>query len=532
MEAAYLHEAATKPLSPSPTHPSPTTPVALHVPPSLSGPVRARRRRLFRALWQPAVAHLRGSALVVDSSAGVMIAALDVHAVRRTGTDTVAIHSDHPTAKPLHLRLPGTGERWISALSAAAARKAKRLSDFQVVSPVGKGGGGAVFLVRERDGNGEALAMKVVQKHDAFHSDGSLRRALDERVVLQMVRGFPFVVQLRHAFQTDSALYMLSEFCRGGNLRTLLSKQPRGRMDEDSARRIMAQIVLALEHVHSLNVIYRDVKPENVLLSADGDVRLCDFGLAKIMSTGRFGRTKSFCGSTSYMSPQVVSSKPYGIATDLWSLGALSYRMLVGRAPFDDPPRGLATRNDPSDIQRRIQLGEVTFPTFLSKGAMEMLEGLLRKEEEERTNLQDLKESLFFEGVNWDRLLDEGYERAAKVAKEGVDETDEKDVLANFDADRLRSHGVALHDRELRRAAGGKKAEPQGGSLARIGFVSRQTSKLAALSLRKRSEMTRKPSVTSIVGFGFATDASSEMSLNVSGSDDTFGSYFDMKRTR
>lgn len=525
--AAGLHGFPTSP-SPSaaPFAVSPTSPpLAVHVPATISGPVRARRRRYLLPLWQPATAHLKGSALVVQTPT-VVLAALDVHDVVLLAYDRVLVRSEMPPAS-VQLRLPGNPRKWLAALEAAAAKRGPRLSDFEVVSPIGKGGGGAVFMVKEKGAHPQPLAMKVVQKHDAFHSDGSLRHALDERVVLELVRGFPFVVQLRHAFQTNTALYMVSDFCPGGNLRTLLTRQRKGRLSEEKARKLMSQIVLALEHVHSHNVIYRDLKPENVLLSADGDIRLCDFGLSKVLSTGRFGRTRSFCGSTSYMSPQVVSSKPYSIATDLWSLGALFYRILVGCAPFDQPSRSLGIRNDAADIQRRIQLGDVSFPSFLSSAAREMLDGLLRKNEEERMNLQDLKEALFFESVDWDKVLEDAFENTANKAERLMRESES---LANFDPDRLRSHGVALQDKELRASPTPKKAEGEGG---RIAFVTRQRSKLTAFTERKRSEMHRKPSVTSVVGFGFSSASASEKSSSVNHSDgDTSGSILDGRTVR
>lgn len=356
-----------------------------------------------------------------------------------------------------------------------------------------------MFLAREK-GEDRPLAMKVVQKYDAFHTDGSLRHALDERVVLELVRGFPFIITLRHAFQTNSALYMVSDFYAGGNLRTLLGKYTAGRMSEEDAKRIMVQIILAVEHLHQLNIIYRDLKPDNVLLSADGDVRLCDFGLSKLLSTGRFGRTKSFCGSTSYMSPQVVTSKSYGIATDLWSMGAMFYRMLVGRAPFDQPTNRLGGRNEPNDIQRRIQLDTPVFPSYLSTEACEMLEGLLRKEEEQRTNLQDLKEALFFKGVNWDGELEQGYKRAAVPNAVSIGSE-----LDNFDSSRLVSHGIALQDKELNPAKKGNISPVKPTTETRNAFSTRRKSNFGSFSLRRPSKLTGKSDVTSIIGFGFSS---------------------------
>lgn len=506
----YLHQAlthaATMPLS-TPSHPSP--PVVTRIPPSILGPVRARRHRFSRFLH--ARAHLKGTALVVETSAG-LFATLDVQDIALHPNGRVHVRSRSPPAS-IELRFDENRTAWVAALRNAIRKRAPSLTDFEVVAPIGKGGGGAVFLVREK-GDDRPLAMKVVQKHDAFHTDGSLRHALDERVVLELVRGFPFVVTLRHAFQTNTALYMVSDFCAGGNLRTLLGKHNAGRMPEDDAKRIMVQIILALEHLHQLNVIYRDLKPDNVLLSADGDVRLCDFGLSKLLSTGRFGRTRSFCGSTSYMSPQIVTNKSYGIATDLWSLGALFYRMLVGRAPFDQSSNQLGSRNKPEDIQRRIQLEDPSFPSFLSANACEMLEGLLRKDEERRTNLQDLKEALFFEGVNWDEELEQGYKRAATPNLVSV-----STELDNFDSQRLLSHGVALEDKELNPAKKVINMHADSPREERKGFATRRRSNLGAFSFRKPSSLTRKAdATTSIVGFGF-TSIDDLSVLSPSGSD-------------
>lgn len=509
----HLPPPATLPSQPP--MPQPGISLLRRLPDSLAGPVRLRRRRHIFHEWAYATARLKGSALIIFSRASTptVLSAVDVHQVFHTaarGYTAITVRSC--TGVEVRLRVYIKPSEWVSTLTSLASAAAPRLNDFSVVAPIGKGGGGEVYMARQK-GYASPLAMKVVQKHDAFYSDGSLRHALDERLVLELVRGFPFVIRLTHAFQTEKALYMVSEFCSGGNLRTLLKKQKGGRLHESVARGIMAQVVLALEHLHSLNVIYRDIKPDNVLLTADGDVRICDFGLSKVLATGRYGRTRSFCGSTSYMSPQIVSHKPYGIATDLWSLGALFFRMLVGRGPFDAPADRAGANNEAREIEKRIQLEDVVIPGYLSAEAREMLEGLLRKNEERRTNLEDLKESVFFKDVDWDVMLDQGFRKAAKQEDMLMG-----DGLGNFDADRLRSHGVELRDEEMR-LRGLKRPD-----LERGGFLKRKASQFGLV--RTRSELTRKPSGTSIVGFGFsyASDTSlkeSDGSLHHSDSDTT-----------
>lgn len=410
----------------------------------------------------------------------------------------------------LELRLGAVQEKWRQRIEEVVGVKQKVLSDFAIEAPVGKGGGGTVFLVREKNGDGQPLAMKVVKKTDAFYSDGSLRHAMDERVVLEMVRGYPFVIRLKYAFQTDDALYMVSDFCKGGNLRKKLGDSKYGRMHQNEAKPIMAEITVALEYLHSLNVMYRDLKPENILFGNGGEVRLCDFGLSKVLRTGRFGRTKSFCGSTSYMSPEIVKGKDYGIMTDSWSLGALFYRILVGRAPFDESLK-VGARNDARDIERRIVMDELKLPDFLSEEAREMLEGLLRKDESKRMNLSDLKETRFFEDIDWDQIVRDGYRKASERAQMGGE-------LDNFDSQRLLSHGVVLQDREInadrRKAPSDPNVRGLGGSRIRTEFIK--------FGKRRGSSMRRRQSSTSIVGFGFSSAENSEASgSSRSGSDGT-----------
>lgn len=467
-------------MTPSTGPPAATSFSQPHVPPSglallrrlpdtLSAPVQlAARRRLMRE-WVPAHAYLRGTTLVVtarlhpsftlaidvrqvhfvtsptgrrptvivrsapislssssssSSSASAAAASSSLYGATGSYKTNSRHHQRHQHRfRPVHthtisarLRLTHRSADWVRALTAVAMVPIPRLAHFSVLCPIGKGGGGEVYVVRDsRDSRAPPLAMKVVQKHAAFASPATLRRALDERLALELVRGFPFIVRLTHAFQTATALYMATTYCPGGDLRGLLRRTRAGRLSEATAKPLLAQIVLALEHVHSLQILFRDLKPENVLLSAQGDVRLCDFGLCKILppTTRRPVRARSFCGSTMYMSPQIVSAKPYGFATDLWSLGALFFRVLVGRAPFEQPPGIIGARNDAPDVHARIIADTPVIPTFISPEARQLLLGLLRKHEEERFTLQQVKRSTYFADIDWNDILEQGYKRAS-----------------------------------------------------------------------------------------------------------------------
>lgn len=137
----------------------------------------------------------------------------------------------------------------------------------------------------------------------------------------------PFIVDLIYAFQTDGKLYLILEYLSGGELFVHLERE--GIFMEDSASFYLAEIVLALEHLHRQGIIYRDLKPENVLLDAQGHVKLTDFGLCK-EAVAEGGTTNTFCGTIEYMAPEILTRKGHGKAVDWWSLGALMYDMLTG----------------------------------------------------------------------------------------------------------------------------------------------------------------------------------------------------------
>ncbi|KAK1861382.1 hypothetical protein I4F81_003966 [Pyropia yezoensis] len=236
----------------------------------------------------------------------------------------------------------------------------------------------------------------VVQKFDAYHSDGSLRHAVDERLVAELATGgSPYVLALRHAFQTPSALYLVSEWCGGGDLRSALRRRPGGTLSRSEAVRLLSQLVVAVGVLHRLGVVHRDIKAENVFLAsappvaADGGpdlsaavIRLGDMGLAKKLPAGRHGRTRSFCGTDEYMAPEVVLGRPYGTAVDWWSLGVLAARLLTGRLPYTGPPGGRPATNH--RLFESIVTEEPNLPAGLDAHVEALLRGLLHQDESHR----------------------------------------------------------------------------------------------------------------------------------------------------
>lgn len=392
--------------------------------------------------WVRARVELRGHVLLLGDVAYEII---DVRSIskkkmNRQSEFTVMAKTFKKNARPIRIRTPFAAS-WVQQLKAAAAvnRVASTwsVSNFSSIVPIGHGGGGNVYLVTH---NSRHNALKVISKTHVFASESTLRHTLSERLSLEILRDAPYIVRLEHAFQDARSFYLLTEFCSGGDLGGLLKRSPGHRLSEGAALPLFSQIIAAVSAAHAQNIMIRDIKPENVLLTADGDVRLCDFGLSKVLPE-RFGRTKSFCGTKQYMSPEVVSrTRPYGISVDLWGLGGLFYTVLTGTTPFEDV--SVKGSNETHEIHRRIRTAEVEIPTWLSQGAQDLLERLLRKDEKERWNLSDVMECSYFAGVNWNELENQDHHQQLTT-------TDgEEELTANFDRTNLRQVPALLLGRD------------------------------------------------------------------------------------
>uniref|UniRef100_A0A0L8H6M9 Protein kinase domain-containing protein n=1 Tax=Octopus bimaculoides TaxID=37653 RepID=A0A0L8H6M9_OCTBM len=246
--------------------------------------------------------------------------------------------------------------------------------DFQLLRVLGKGGYGKVFQVRKVSGDDKSqiFAMKVLKKATIARNAKDTAHTRAERNILEAVK-HPFIVKLMYAFQTGGKLYLILEYLPGGELFTQLEKE--GIIMEDSACFYLGEICLALEHLHSLGIIYRDLKPENVLLDILGHIKLTDFGLCK-ESIQDGGITHTFCGTVEYMAPEILMRTGHGKAVDWWSLGALMYDMLTGSPPF-------TSINRKKTIEKILKC-KLNFPPYLTNEARNLIKKLLKKNPEER----------------------------------------------------------------------------------------------------------------------------------------------------
>ncbi|CZR70207.1 probable protein kinase [Phialocephala subalpina] len=272
-------------------------------------------------------------------------------------------------------------------------------SDFEPLRCLGKGTFGTVLLVKQET-TGRLYAQKQFKKASLTVHKRLIEQTKTERSILESVNRHPFVVKLFYAFQDHEKLYLILEYAQGGELFTHLAQE---RMfTEEVASFYMAEMVLALEHLHrNLGVIYRDLKPENCLLDADGHLLLTDFGLSKV-AVDENDKCNSVLGTVEYMAPEVILGQKYGMAVDWWSFGALGFDLLTGSPPFQG--------QNHAKIQEKIVKQKLVMPYFLGPDAKDLLTRLLRKEPNKRLganmpkDLQTIKKHRFFRKIDWKKL--------------------------------------------------------------------------------------------------------------------------------
>jgi len=219
-----------------------------------------------------------------------------------------------------------------------------------------------------------------------------------ERSVLESV-SHPFIVNLHYAFQTPKKLYMVLEYCAGGELFFHLSRA--GRFSEGRCKFYASEILLGLEYLHSLSIIYRDLKPENLLLDSDGHAKITDFGLSKEGISDNVS-ARTMCGTPEYLAPEILDKKGHGKAVDWYSLCALIYEMLTGLPPY-------YTR-DREKLFERIRRGDLSYPSYVTPVAKSLLQSLLYADPNRRLgggpgDGEEVKAHAFWAGLDWAAVL-------------------------------------------------------------------------------------------------------------------------------
>ena len=272
-------------------------------------------------------------------------------------------------------------------------------SNFICLALLGQGSFGEVYLVQEKNTQ-NYFAMKVLDKK-RIEKQNIFKYAMTERNVLSIIN-FPFIVKLNYAFQTKEKLFLLLDYCPGGDLSKQLQIQTR--FSEDKAKFYICEITLALGELHKKDIIFRDLKPDNIVIDKEGHAMLTDFGLSR-EGVNEKHIAKSFCGSIAYLAPEMLNRKGHGKAVDWYLLGVCFYEMLVGIPPYFS--------NNKDQIFKNIEKAELFIPNFVSIKAQKFLRDLLKKDPEYRLgskrDVDEIKEHPYMEGVDWDKVYKREY---------------------------------------------------------------------------------------------------------------------------
>eukprot|EP00467_Chlorarachnion_reptans_P001836 CAMPEP_0114486308 /NCGR_PEP_ID=MMETSP0109-20121206/146_1 /TAXON_ID=29199 /ORGANISM="Chlorarachnion reptans, Strain CCCM449" /LENGTH=534 /DNA_ID=CAMNT_0001662463 /DNA_START=33 /DNA_END=1637 /DNA_ORIENTATION=+ len=296
--------------------------------------------------------------------------------------------------------------------SAAAKKSTKQMiegtdkvsvADFELLKVLGRGSFGKVMQVRRKK-DGKVYAMKILKKK-AIVQRHQVEHTKSERKILQSLQ-HPFLMKLRFAFQTTEKLYFVLDFYRGGELFFHLKNQRK--FEVPLAKLYVAEIGLALGHLHSLGFIYRDLKPENILLDDDGHVCLTDFGLSTQIDPNN--KSTTFCGTPEYLAPEVITAVGHDKAVDWWSLGILLYELTVGIPPFYS--------QNVHEMYHAIQFGLLKFPKWIPESCKDMIVALLDRDPKQRlgshNDVEDIKKHHFYKDYEWTKLYNKEYKPSFK----------------------------------------------------------------------------------------------------------------------
>ncbi|PIC40991.1 hypothetical protein B9Z55_008565 [Caenorhabditis nigoni] len=292
-----------------------------------------------------------------------------------------------------------------------AAPNMKCLADFLVEKEIGEGSFSTVYHGREKEGEKREIALKVCLKKLILKNKMVTYIHREKEALALLSReenAHPGVVTLFATFQDAESLYFVLSYAKYGDLVSLIQKQPDSKLKVGDARYYGANLLSALEHIHKLGIIHRDVKADNLLVKHDGRILLTDFGSSKFLKdyekdtnsneeTQPTQRRRSFVGTAFFVTPELLTGSDMSPASDLWSFSVTLYFFLTGNFPFEDISEYL--------VFKRIQDVLYRFSDdFPDENARDLIEKMLVKEQKDRLTSDQMKHHKFFESMDFENL--------------------------------------------------------------------------------------------------------------------------------
>lgn len=302
-----------------------------------------------------------------------------------------------------------------------------KMNDYLIYKTIGEGYSSKVQLVRRKIDH-KLFALKLISKKK-LEKQTEIERMVTERNVL-IQNNHPFITKLYSAFQTDSHLVFALEYVGGGDLQYHLDKGLC--ISPPQAKIYLAQLVLTLDHLHKMGIIFRDLKPSNILIAKDGYLKLTDFGLSK--SIIESGKTKSFCGTHDYLSPEMINGQPYDFSVDWWALGVIAYRLICGFLPFNS--------QNLSKLFDKISNCNFRFPLKIDPESRDFISGLLKKNPADRLTVEQIMSHKFFDNIDWQKI----YKKEYKV--DFVPYRADDESAFNFDSSLFDKYNIECYENE------------------------------------------------------------------------------------
>jgi len=269
-----------------------------------------------------------------------------------------------------------------------------QLTDYTTIATLGMGGFGRVELVQDKNNKEKSYALKSLVKKHIVETKQQEHVFNEKKILLNM--DSPFIIKLYKSFKDDRYVYLLMEVCLGGELWTIL--RDRDYFTESITKFYIACVTEAFDYLHQRNIVYRDLKPENLLMDNMGYIKLVDFGFAKRVKSA--GKTWTFCGTPEYVAPEIILNKGHDCSADYWSLGILIYELMTGNPPF--------TCSDAMSTYNIILRGidALEFSPLITRSAQQIIKRLCKESPNERLGNQKdgingIRKHKWFQGFHW-----------------------------------------------------------------------------------------------------------------------------------